>query len=263
MIRRFNSNGIFSTQENIIDLYILNGNTFVKNGNTLGSHTAWKYQEYAYDESLKRKFFKVDNTEWACLEKQNQNIKVDFDNSDGNYTVIIDRDFDYLVPRTFTLYPVDSYHSDSETTQVYQTDGGRFITNGGIEMFDSTTSNGVTISSYNTGFRVDNTDYYSMKSVFPDSKLTYSSGSVYGENVTAINKIINVNSVAPDYFDLNGNAVTNIHYNLGHQILSDAVYTTNDRTGFKIGDNQFININDATGTPLMYGRYFPEQKGVN
>lgn len=262
MIRYFKSNGIFSTQNNIIDLYITSGDSFVKNGNTLGTYSAWKYQDYAYDETLKMKFFKVSGTEWAALNKPNQNITSDFDNSDGNYKIIINRDFDYL-NRQLTIYPVDVYHKDTATTQAYPTDGGQYLTNGGIEMFSSETSNGNTISSFKTGFRVDTTDYYSMNNVFPDAQLTYSSGSVYGQNVTSIKKIININSVAPDYFDLNGNAVTEIHYNLGHQILSDAIYTTNKRTGYKIGDNIFININDATGTPLMYGQYFPSRKGVD
>ncbi|TGD20925.1 hypothetical protein EGT49_12275 [Companilactobacillus suantsaicola] len=262
MIRKFSSNGIFATQGNSIDLYVISGNTFTPNGSVLSPNTSWQYQEYAYDESLKKKFFKVDNTEWAAFDKPGQNASTTLDNSDGNFQIKIDRDFDYSAAK-LVLHPVVVYHKDKAATNAYPTDGSRFLVDGAIEMYDTEDNNGYVTSAYNTGFKVDNTDYYCSQDVFPDAKLTSSTGSIYGDHVTPISKIININSVAPDYFDLNGNAVTGVHYNLGHQILSDAIYTTNNRTGYKIGDNQFININDATGTSLMSGSFYPSNKGVD
>lgn len=262
MIRLFNSNGVFTTQDTKIELYVISGDTFVPNGATLSAHSSWQYQQYAYDETMKKKFFKVDNTEWAIFNQPGQNAMTKLDNSDGNYQIIIDRDFDYESGK-LVVHPVEVYHQTSSKTLAYPADKGRYLIDGAIEMYDTDTTNGYVTSAYNTGFKVDTTDYYSSQDVFPDAKLTSSSGSVYGENVTPISKIINVNSVAPDYFDLNGNAIANLHYNLGHQIVSDGIYTTNTRTGYKIGDNQFININDATGTSLMNGSFYPTNKGVN
>ncbi|WP_129045611.1 hypothetical protein [Companilactobacillus metriopterae] len=265
MIRRFSFKGVFSTQSTVADLYILSGNTFAQNGRSLGTFTSWQSQEYAYDELTGYKYFKVDGTEWARLDKPGQNIVSDFDSSDGNYTVTVNRDFDYLGPnRQFTPYVVDRYQQLSSAKGLDVADGSSFVTKTGIEMYSgSTNSNGVGTKKFQTGFKVDSSYFYSMNHVFPNSKLTSSSGSLPGGNVTPITKIINVNSVAPDYFDYNGNAITGLHYNLGHQILSDGIYTTNGRTGYKIGNNQYININDATGTSLMYGQFFPTRKGVN
>ncbi|AKP67698.1 hypothetical protein [Companilactobacillus ginsenosidimutans] len=270
MIRTFHldSPGILNiTSDSNVPLYNLLSNQFVLASRSLAAHSSWQFADYAYDEDNNYKYFAVDGSEWVKFDSNELNITRDFNSLDGDYTVTIDRDFDFL-NGSLSIWPVSIWSSQIDFNNIPTTsyqDGTAFITTGGIEIGPQipTYTSSIDYYAWRTGYKVDPEEYYDDHGVFANSKLTISSGSIPNENVTSINKIIKIDSVAPDYFDKDGNSISGIDYNLGHQIQSDGIYNSNKRTGFKIGDNQYVNIGDATATPLMYGGFYPSRKGVN
>lgn len=268
MIRKFSTFGVINIKNVTPALYSLTDNQFTITSRSLSPHSSWQYYTYAYDDSTGYKYFAVDPVDWVRFDNEQLNIVRDFNNDDGNYTVTVDKDFNFSNKSSAPdFYPVGIFKTQENDDDLFSNagEGSSFITNAGIEKGPQTINwnDSSKYFAWLTAFKVDNVDFFDNHGLFANSKLTKSSGTIPNARVTPITKIIRINSVSPDYFDYDGNAIEGLNYNLGHQILSDGIYNSNEKTGFKIGDNQYVNISDATGTSLMYGKFYPTNKGVN
>lgn len=265
MIRVFEKqlNMIFYTSNGDSNMYSLDAHPtefMLIPGATATANTGFVVNRYAYDESTGIKYFEVSGDGWVKLEGSNC-ITADFQPAGTNSIVTVDKSiggFSHgqtdLTLGMFKTSGNDLYNNQIPNPNRFA-DGNSYTSNGGLERSAK--------DRFITGFRVSQDEYLSSGDVFADTKLYKPADDYPGDNETPINKIIRINSIAPDYFDSEGNAVKGLTYNLGDQFQSRLVINTSERIGFKIGENQYVNIADANATPLMFGHFLPTNKGEN
>ncbi|WP_125711043.1 hypothetical protein [Companilactobacillus zhongbaensis] len=240
-----------------VPLYQLNASRtqFSRASRSLGKNTDWQVNSYAYNEDDGNKYLQVSTNEWVKFvnvndgrilrDKETQDFQMAVSrNLQTPITVVIERNRDIIKE-----YEIDIWNERAEYSSIVHNDGERYYSDMQLEKADA--------QKHVTGYRVTDNGYYDYNSVFLDNKLTFVNATSSNPNVTPISKIIRVNSVIPDVFDSNGNAVY-FPTDAGQQFMSDGVYVTPERVGFRIAEDTFINLNSASGTTLLHGHFLPK-----
>ncbi|WP_125768361.1 hypothetical protein [Companilactobacillus furfuricola] len=240
-----------------VPLYQLNASRtkFSRASRSLGKNTDWQINSYAYDEEDGNKYLQVSTNEWVKFVNVNDG-RIIFKGDAPDFQMAVHRDLQTATTlsierlRDFST-EVDLYYYDEKgaPNSLAPNDGDRYYTDKQLEVPDS--------QRHITGYRVTDNRYYEYDSVFIDNKLLYSNAVTSDPNVTPISKIIRVNSVIPDIFDSDGNAVY-FPVDSGQQFMSDGIYVSPERIGFRIAENTFVNLNSASGTTLLFGHFLPK-----
>lgn len=242
-----------------VPLYQLNASRtqFSRASRSLGKNTDWQVNSYAYNEEDGNKYLQVSTNEWVKFVNVNDG-RIIFQGDAPDFQMAVHRDLQTPITvqaeklrdgkNEVNLY---IYNERGAASEAYPqpTDGDRFYADQQIEIPDS--------QRHITGYRVSENYYYEYDSVFLDNKLLYSNAVTSNPNVTSISKIIRVNSVIPDIFDSDGNAVY-FPVDSGQQFMCDGIYVSPERTGFRIAENTFVNLNSSSGTTLLYGHFLPK-----
>jgi hypothetical protein len=256
-----------------VPVYSLNNGVFIKKAsvNNLDKNTDWKVNSFIYSEDDGCKYINVGNNVWVKFvdtedgrivfnsnyysDTEDYQLAVNTPLQTSTVVEIIDGSMTYS--RSLNKYQQTAVFNEhgkdfNYINPDFSLTGKRYITDRGLEVAHS--------QRYQTAFRVSSNAYYGYDTVFVDNGLLYSNALQTPANVTPISKIIRVNSVLPDVFDGNGNSV-DYKLDLGQQILSDGIYVTDKRVGYRVKENTYININSASATTLMFGSYYPENRG--
>lgn len=132
----------------------------------------------------------------------------------------------------------------------YYNDGSEFVADRSVEVAQN--------QRRWFGFEVTTNRYYYYDDLLLHSSLINVSTTENNPNVQPIDKIIVVSSTMPDIFDSNSNAV-NYTLDCGQKIRTNGVFTDGIKAGYRLANNTYISLDSASGTPLLYGNYRPDE----
>ncbi len=243
-----------------IPLYSLNTsrtNFSVIPTDTLPKNTGWKVNSYAYDESDGSKYLQVGANQWVKFTEVDPD-RVVGDGGSADFQMAVYRDLQTTTTVVVEKkrdgireYDIDYYDEYGNVSYASRNDGADFYADKQLEVPNT--------QKHSVAFRVSNNMYFEYSSIFVDNVLKFSNSNevTTDSKVQPIANIIRVTSVIPDIFDSNGKAVK-YPVDAGQQILSDGIYVTPERVGYRIAKNTFINLDSASGTTLMYGHFLPK-----